>query len=287
MATPAWLWPAVAAVFGALWGSFLNVVIVRVPRDESIVRPASHCVACGAKIRPWDNIPIVSFLLLRGRCRACGARFSIRYPIVEALGAIAGWGCVTLFGPGLAAAGFFVFCLLLVAIAFIDAENWIIPHELSWPGIAAGLAFSFANPRARPVDAALGAALAWAGFTLMSWFGEKIFKKEALGLGDRWLLAVVGAFLGYGALLPVVFLSSFQGAIVGLVLIALGKGQTGERPDVESATGEEGADPDDWIPPKHALPFGPFLSLAGIEWLFFGPSLAQGYARIVARMVAR
>ncbi len=287
MPPPPWLFPAVAAVFGALWGSFLNVVIVRVPRGESVVRPASHCVACGAPIKPWDNVPIVSYLLLRGRCRSCGARFSPRYMIVEAISALLAWACAAAFGPSLAALGFFVFCALLLAIAFIDAEHWIIPHELSWPGIALGLLFSLRNPRARPLDAVLGAALAWAGFTLMSWLGEKIFKKEALGLGDRWLLAMEGAFLGYGALLPVVFLSSFQGSVVGLLLIAIGKSQTGEKPVPSPAPAVEGEEEEAWVPPKHALPFGPFLALAGLEWLFFGPPLAGWYLGLVSRAVNR
>ena len=307
MPVPLWLFPACAFVFGALWGSFLNVVIVRVPREESIVFPPSHCTSCGAKIKPYDNVPILSWLWLRGRCRACGARFSVRYPIVEALSAFAAWGCVSAFGLSWAALGFYVFLALCLAITFIDLEHWIIPHELSWPGIALGLLFSWLNPRATPLEALLGAALAWAGFTLLSWLGEKIFKKEALGLGDRWLLALVCAFLGYQAILPVVFLASVQGSVVGLALIALGKSQTGERPTDPapeggrlSATQDKGAtegrrrapdgptDPDeeDWVPPKHAVPFGPFLSLAGAEVLFAGPAMLRWYQGLVQRWVA-
>ncbi len=339
---PSWFAAPFAFVFGALWGSFLNVVIVRVPRDESIVFPASHCLVCGAKIRPYDNIPILSYLILQGRCRACGAPFSPRYAVVELLSALAAWGCVQQFGVSWAALGFYVFLALLLAISFIDLEHWIIPHELSWPGIGVGLLFSFANPRARPIEALLGAALAWAGFTLLSWLGEKIFKKEALGLGDRWLLAMESAFLGYRAVLPLVLLSSMQGTIVGLALIVLGKSQTGEKPvagpeeslpkpagDSPRETGADAAasevpqsgateaqaspgpalpkeasaeasketgaatpnggesDEDDWVPPKHALPFGPFLALAGAELLFFGPQLLTWYERVVARLLVR
>jgi leader peptidase (prepilin peptidase)/N-methyltransferase len=303
---PSWFAPSFAFVFGALWGSFLNVVIVRLPRDESIVFPASHCVACGAKIRPYDNIPIFSYLILQGRCRACGAAFSPRYALVELISAMAAWGCVQAFGLSWAALGFYVFLALLLVIACIDVEHWIIPHELSWSGIAVGLLFSFVNPRARPLDAILGAGLAWAGFTLLSWLGEKIFKKEALGLGDRWLLAMESAFLGYTAILPLVLLSSIQGTIFGLALIALGKSETGERPEKEPAAaepkvpetlGEVAKDPskeeaeedeeEDWVPPKHALPFGPFLALAGVEILFFGPQLLQWYERTIARLLVR
>ena len=298
MPLPQWFAPSFAFAFGALWGSFLNVVIVRLPRDESIVFPASHCLACGAKIQPYDNIPIFSYLILQGRCRACGAPFSPRYAVVELLSALGAWGCVQAFGVSWAALGFYVFLALLLAIACIDIEHWIIPHELSWPGIGVGLAFSFLNPRARPPEALLGAALAWAGFTLLSWLGERIFKKEALGLGDRWLLAMESAFLGYQAILPLVLLSSIQGTIVGLALIAAGKSQTGERPEMAPAPPAEEATPDsateageedeeDWVPPKHALPFGPFLALAGVEMLFFGPQLIHWYERVVARLVVR
>jgi leader peptidase (prepilin peptidase)/N-methyltransferase len=286
---PSWFAPSFAFVFGALWGSFLNVVIVRVPRDESIVFPASHCLACGAKIRPYDNIPILSYLILRGRCRACRARFSPRYAVVELLSGLAALSCVEGFGVSWAALGFYVFLALLLAIACIDLEHWIIPHELSWPGIAVGLAFSWLNPRARPLDAFLGAALAWAGFTLLSWLGEKVFKKEALGLGDRWLLAMECAFLGYQAILPLVLLSSIQGTIVGLILIALGKSQTGEKPVRDEAAKVEApeSDEEEWVPPRHALPFGPFLALAGVEVLFFGPQMLHWYMGAVARYVAR
>ncbi|MHB1846129.1 MAG: prepilin peptidase [Deltaproteobacteria bacterium] len=267
-------------VFGAVWGSFLNVVVVRVPRGESIVFPASHCTACGKPIRFYDNVPIVSWLLLRGRCRDCAAPISPRYAIIEGAAGLLGLAVVAAFGPTLAAVGFFVFLALLLAIAAIDLEHWIIPHELSWPGIVLGLAFSPLNPRTTPLGAALGAGVAWAAFTILSFVGEKLFKKEALGLGDRWLLALEGAFLGLPSLLPVVFLSSLQGSIVGLVLIATGRNQKG-TPDPEA---EEDAEA--WVPPRNAMPFGPFLALAGLEVLFFGPWLLHWYVGLVAGWVA-
>ncbi len=311
---PAWLLLACGA-FGALWGSFLNVVIVRVPRGESIVFPASHCVACGAAIRAYDNIPVVSYLLLRGRCRRCGAEYSPRYAFVELMAGIAAAWCVEAFGLGIPALGYFVFLALLLAIAAIDLEHWIIPHELSWPGIALGLLFSPFNPRVSPKGALVGAILAFAAFTFLAWAGGKLLKKEALGLGDRWLLAMEGAFLGAGALLPVVFLASVQGSIVGLLLIAFGKSQPGETGTVprelppatpqelpgpseglESQALSESpvvASPDpiltpaeeaDWVPPKNAIPFGPFLALGAAEWLFVGPPLLAWYHRQVGQL---
>jgi len=273
---PAWLITVFAVAFGAVCGSFLNVVVVRLPRGESVVFPGSHCVACGAAIRAYDNIPVLSYLLLRGRCRRCGARFSARYALLEAICGGAAAAAVATFGVSWAALGFFAFLWLLLGIAAIDLAHWIIPHELSWSGIAIGLLFSWVNPRAGPRSAVLGAGLAWAGFTLLAWLGQKVFRKEALGLGDRWLLAMEGAFLGWDSLLPIIFLSSLQGSIVGLVLIAAGRAQTGES-QTSGPVSAPRSDDEDWVPPKNALPFGPFLALGAIEWLFLGPGLWAWY----------
>jgi len=276
---PLWLIYPFAVAFGAVCGSFLNVVVVRLPRGESVVFPGSRCVVCGAAIRAYDNIPVLSYLLLRGRCRRCGARFSARYAVIEAVCGGAAAALIATFGVGWASLGFFAFFWLQLGIAAIDLEHWIIPHELSWPGIGIGLLFSWVNPRASPRAAVLGAGLAWAAFTLLAWVGEKVFRKEALGLGDRWLLAMEGAFLGWSALLPIVFLSSVQGSIVGLVLMATGRAQTG-KPRANQASDPASAaqpDEDDWVPPRNALPFGPFLALGAIEWLFLGPGLWAWY----------
>jgi leader peptidase (prepilin peptidase)/N-methyltransferase len=299
---PAWLLLGCGA-FGALWGSFLNVVIVRLPRGESIVFPASHCVACGAPIPVYDNIPILSYLILRGRCRRCGSPYSPRYAIVELVTGLAAAWSVDTFGLSIAALGYFVFLALLVAIAAIDLEHWVIPHELSWPGIALGLLFSPFNPRVPPRAAASGAILAFILFTLIAWLGGRLLKREALGLGDRWLLAMEGSFLGAGGLLPVVFLASVQGSIVGLLLIVVGRAQTGEvaptppqgaaplpeasvAPDASGAVDSSPAvsEDEDWVPPKNSIPFGPFLALAGAEWLLLGPPLLDWYHRQVGQL---
>jgi leader peptidase (prepilin peptidase)/N-methyltransferase len=273
--TPGWVLFASGA-FGALWGSFLNVVIVRLPRGESIVFPASHCVVCGAPIRAYDNIPVLSYLILRGRCRRCGAPYSIRYPLIELTTGLAAAGCVAEFGLGIAALGFFVFLVLLLGIAAIDIEHWIIPHELSWPGIAVGLLFSLVNPRTGVASSAIGAVVAFAAFTALAWVAQKLMKREALGLGDRWLLAMEGSFLGIGALLPVVFLASVQGSIAGIALIAFGRAQKGDQPSQSD---------DDWVPPKNAIPFGPFLALAGAEWLFWGPAFFHWYRAQISQLI--
>ncbi len=282
-ALPAWFWLTFAALFGAVWGSFLNVVIVRLPLGESVVSPGSRCLSCGAPVAWYDNLPVLSYLILRGKCRACGARFSPRYALVEALMAAAGAVAVHVFGPTPAALGFYAFFWLLAGIAAIDLEHWIIPHELSWSGIGVGLVFSPWNPRATWKGALLGAGVAWAAFTLLSIVGEKVFKKEALGLGDRWLLAMEGAFLGAGALLPIVFLSSLQGSVVGLLLIAIGRAQTGKpKPSAVTLAGQGEEAEDRWVPPRNAIPFGPFLALAGVEWLLFGPDAWHWYVEKLA-----
>ena len=268
------LWGAWVALLGATVGSFLNVVIARVPAGESIVRPGSRCPRCRTPIRWYDNLPVLSFLLLRARCRACGARISLRYPLVEALGAALALVAYLRQGLSAAAAAEFAFAATLAALAFIDLDTWLLPNALTWPLIALGLALSpFGLTPARSLGmAALGAGLGFAAFALVAFLGEKAFKKEALGFGDVWLLAGLGGFLGPGALLPVVLLASVEGTIVGLALVALGRSEPGPPPREEKAVpGEEEA----WVPPRHAVPFGPFLVAGALEWLWLGGQIVR------------
>src|SRR6185295_15608658 len=220
----AWLF-----VLGCCVGSFLNVVIVRLPAGESIVRPGSRCPKCGHALRWYENVPLVSFLALRGRCSNCKAPISWRYPAVELL--VGALYLVAFFrtGPtrelGLAL-GLVSF---LVPLTFIDLEYWELPFELTLPGIAAGIGLSALVSLERVRDAAIGAAVAFAAFWLLEILGEKIFKKEALGGGDKYLLALIGAFLTYRPLLGVVFLASLQGALVGVALLVW-RGRAGPAP---------------------------------------------------------
>jgi leader peptidase (prepilin peptidase)/N-methyltransferase len=283
-----------AAFAGAAVGSFLNVVIARVPAGESIVRPRSRCPRCGTQIAWYDNLPVFSWAILRARCRACGAPISARYPLVELLGGAAAVLAVHRHGVAPAALVEFAFVALLLALAFIDLDTWLLPHVLTWPVIALGLITSAAGASAASsLSSSLwGAGVGFGSFAAISVVGERVLKKEALGFGDVWLLAGLGAFLGLAALLPVVLLASIQGAVVGLVLIALGKGQPGpqETPtatattptstetDTETSTGAEHAassTDEDWIPPKNAVPFGPFLVAGALEWLYLGDVLAR------------
>jgi leader peptidase (prepilin peptidase)/N-methyltransferase len=225
---------------------------------------------------------------------------------VEALGAAAALVAFARHGFAGAAAAEFAFAAGLLALAFIDLDTWLLPNVITWPLMGFGIAMgAFAvTPASSLRRAAFGAGLGFAAFALVAWIGERVFKKEALGFGDVWLLACLGAWMGPAALLPVVLLASIQGSVVGLALIALGKGEPGPPlPPIESPPSpplstdpldqpscparEEGvvsqaaespsADESevDWIPPKHAVPFGPFLVAGALEWLWVGGLLAR------------
>ena len=269
-----------ATALGAVIGSFLNVVIARVPAGESIVAPGSRCPRCRAPIRWYDNVPIVSWLLLRARCRRCRAPISIRYPLVEALVAALALVAFLRHGLGLAALAELVFAAFLVALAFIDLDTWLLPHALTWPLIALGLGAAAAGIAPAPSlgRSALGAAIGFGAFAAVSLGARLVLRKDALGFGDVWLLAGIGAWLGSGALLPVVMLASIQGSVVGIALLLLGRGEPGPAeaapaPEEEKRAEGAGAD-DDWVPPRHAVPFGPFLVAGALEWLFLAGPLA-------------
>jgi leader peptidase (prepilin peptidase)/N-methyltransferase len=254
---------------GAAVGSFLNVVIVRVPAGISVVRPRSRCEGCGAPIPWWDNLPVVSWVVLRGRCRRCGARISPRYLAVEVLGAAAAWLAWRRHGLSAAGAVELAFVAMLLALAAIDLERWELPHELTRPLLALGLAGSALALTAAPGlrSSALGAAAGWAAFWLVMKVGTALARKEAMGIGDVWLLSGLGAYLGAAALLPVVLLASIQGSVVGIALVLLGRAQPGPDPARPLAEGE-------WVPPRHGVPFGPFLVLGAVEWLYLAGPLS-------------
>lgn len=254
-------------LLGASVGSFLNVVIARLPAGESLLRPRSRCPSCKAPIAWHDNVPILSWILLRARCRACGAPISARYPAVEALGAAAALLAFSRHGLYAAAAAELAFVAALLALTFIDLDTWLLPHALTWPLLGFGLAMGALGLSAAPSfrSSLLGAALGFGAFALLAWAAEKIAKKEALGFGDVWLLAGLGAWLGAPALLPVVLLASIQGSLVGIALILAGRGD----PAPPAAPHEDG-----WVPPRHAVPFGPFLAAGAAEWLYLSGPIA-------------
>ncbi len=245
---------ASAGLFGLLVGSFLNVLVHRLPRDESIVRPGSHCPACGAGIGPFDNIPVLSWILLRARCRACGAPISIRYPLVELANGLF-WVAVYWRAPswGDFASGALL-CSSCLALAWIDADFQLLPDAITLPGVAAGLALSFFSFERTPLQAALGAAAGGLGLLLVGLVYRLIKRVEGMGLGDVKMLAMLGAFLGPSGIVLTVLLASLSGSLVGLALIARGRGGLATR-----------------------LPFGVFLAGGGVATYFFGAFLLGRY----------
>ncbi|MGH7282882.1 MAG: prepilin peptidase [Polyangiaceae bacterium] len=288
---------AVAIVFGLLWGSFLNVVIYRVPRDMSVVTPPSHCPSCGKPVKPYDNIPILSFLILRGRTRCCNTKMSIRYPIVEALGGLAAWACLSAALRSLppeaelwrVCALFlvdFALALGLIAAAFIDAEHMILPDSITIGGAILGLA----TASLRGIgfgQSILGAAVGFLGVYLPFILIYKAIRGYAgMGLGDAKLLALAGAWFGWPGALFVLFGGAMQGSVGTIILYALGakleepESVKKDREELEklAAEGDEEAkqllvdDPvmNEAAQGKPKIPFGPFLILACLECLLAG-----------------
>ncbi len=248
---------AAAAALGAAVGSFLNVVIHRLPRGESLVHPPSRCPACGHRIRPWHNVPVLGYLVLRGRCRDCGRPISPRYPLVEALVAGLAAGLWARYGLSPAFAAYFVLVAGLVAVTFIDLDYRIIPDALSLGGMAAGFASSFVTGLGwiqSLLGIAAGAGILWA----VAWGYEAVTGREGMGFGDVKLLGAIGAFLGWKAVLFTVFVSSVSGAAAGLAWIAL-----------------KGRDM------RFEIPYGPFLALGAVLYVFSGPELVRWYLGVL------
>ncbi len=248
--TPAFY--AILGVFGLMVGSFLNVCISRIPAGESIVTPRSRCPRCRTPIAWYDNIPVLSYLALRGRCRKCGLGISVQYPAVEIVTALA------FVGQGLAAgddllllAARLIFTGMLIVLFGTDLQTMRLPNVITLPGIALGLAFSLAlapGIESSLVGAALGAALPW----LIRWVWFRATGVEAMGLGDVKMLAMIGAFLGWQQVWVVLFFASLCGALVGITLLALRKRSLASR-----------------------LPFGTFLALSAYVASIVGGPLVQ------------
>lgn len=270
-------------ILGLCIGSFLNVVIARVPYEQSVIRPGSRCPKCGHTLSWYENIPLLSWLALRGRCRGCKTPISIRYPLVELLTGLLFLACVRRFDFTWELVSALVLVTLLVPLTFIDLEHWILPFQLTVPGIIAGVALAVPRGSEALRDAAIGAAVGFLTFRLMEYLGWKLFRKEALGGGDKFLVALLGAFLSWKALLGILFLSSLQGAVVGVLLIAL-TGRAGPRTESAAPEGkqegkqerkeeEEAAEPEltmTWEFTRPGLSFGRRLVL--IPWcLLFQP----------------
>ena len=251
-----------ALLLGLVTGSFLNVVIYRLPRGLSPVLPRSRCPSCGEPIRALDNLPVLSWLLLRGRCRRCSAPISPRYPLIEALTALLFVLSAERFAFSPASAVAALFCCLMITLAAIDVEHLWLPDKITLPGLLAGVAVQAFLPVAPeapwpgPVGAVVG-AVAGAAILLAAYGGWWLVRREeGLGLGDVKMLALIGAFLGWRGVLVALLLGAFTGALLGLAMMAVGRGGM-----------------------KSQLPFGAFLAVGGLIALFFGPTLIALYLR--------
>jgi len=256
--------------FGAVIGSFLNVCIARWPKDESVVRPRSRCPGCGSGIAWYDNFPIISWLVLRGRCRNCHEPISVQYPIVEATTAALWLGALWLLGPTILALRLAIVATILLGVAVTDAQSYLIPDGFTIAGLAfaavgslAGVFLQAQLPFVGPWDAILGACVGAGAITIIGWLGEVAMKKEAMGYGDATLMAFVGATVGPVRSLLTIFLAAALAAVAFLLVVY----------------------PIGWLRARRAgtefeaplVPFGVFLAPAALLALLFGNSLLGWY----------
>jgi leader peptidase (prepilin peptidase)/N-methyltransferase len=243
----------VAAAFGAIVGSFLNVCIYRLPIEKSIVWPASACMSCGRELSWFENVPVLAWLALRGRCRTCGAPLSIQYPLVEALTAAMFAGAWWYYGPQPLLAARLVFGCALIVLFAIDLEHHLLPNVITLPGIVVGFLFSLvAEPRW--VSSLIGILVGGGVLYAVAEVYYRVRHEEGLGMGDVKMLAMIGAFLGWKLTLVTLMMASLSGTVIGLSLIATKRGGM-----------------------KYALPFGTFLALGAAAAATAGPALLEWY----------
>ncbi len=279
-----------AVVLGLVWGSFANVCIYRWPPSEehpdgrSVIKPASHCAACKAPIRWYDNLPLVSYLWLRGRCRACKAAFSGRYLIVEAttgaLFGVAWWATVTagaLFEPLdirlIRFAIYAAFCFVMVVITFIDLDHKLILNKVTIPSMIAFYLLGLLLPERHWWEGLLGVGIGYGVPWLIGEIYYRVTKREGLGLGDSMLLAVIGALLGWRGVVVALFGGSVIGSVLGITVLLLRRGDADEEPP---ATAESGPTDSPSVM-RTELPFGPFLAMAATFYLFAEPWIGMNF----------
>jgi leader peptidase (prepilin peptidase)/N-methyltransferase len=248
----------VLAGVGAIVGSYLNVLIHRLPRGKSTVLPRSSCPYCGGRILARDNIPIISFALLRGRCRHCRAPISRRYPLIEALTAVLFATAGLHFGSGRQLIAALPFLALMLLLAAIDVEHFLIPDRITLPGILAGLLLQLWLPRPGLVDAVLGTLIGAGILILLINYWYWLRGEEGMGMGDVNMLALIGAFLGWKGVLTTLFLGTLSGGAVGIVMLLSGR-----------------------VGLRSRLPFGFFLAVGGVVSLFVGDLLVDTYSRLL------
>lgn len=253
-------------IFGSIWGSFLNVCILRVQHEMSLSFPGSHCFTCQKKIAWFDNLPVLSWCLLRGKCRHCGSSFSFRYPLVEAITGTLFLVVWMLYGATALTLCYWLMTFGLLWGTGVDFDAYWIPDRVTWGGIAIGIPLSALVPALHGADtwqqglqaSATGAAVGFGILWSVGFIGTLLFRKEAMGFGDVKLLGAIGAFLGSTAVLFVLFVSALLGSVVGLSLIAMGKRELGGR-----------------------IPFGPYLSAAAMIWILGGDGWMEAYLNFV------
>lgn len=241
-------------IFGLCIGSFLNVCIYRIPESISIISPGSMCQSCKEPIRFYDNIPVISFLLLKGRCRHCGASFSFRYLFVELLSGLFAIGAYLNWGLSLEAFIYYAFTATLIVITFIDIDHYIIPDVISLPFIPLGIIASYFLPDMTVKDSFIGILAGGGTLFAIAWGYEKLARKEGMGGGDIKLLAMLGAFTGWKGILVTLFVGSVVGTLAGVTLMLYTRSSL-----------------------KLKIPFGPFLSIGAIIHVFFGNDLIYWY----------
>lgn len=245
-------------VFGICIGSFLNVCIYRLPESKSIVQPRSMCPSCGTLIRFYDNIPIFSYMALRGKCRHCEAHISFRYPVVEFISGLFAVGVFLKYGMGLETLIYYTFIATLLVITFIDIDHQIIPDVITLPGIPIFFVASFALPEITLVEYILGILIGGGSLFLVAWLYHLLTRKEGMGGGDIKLLAMMGAIVGWKGVLFTIFVASAIGTLAGMLII-IKSGKT----------------------MKLAVPFGPFLAIGGIAYILIGPQLIAWYFNLL------
>jgi leader peptidase (prepilin peptidase)/N-methyltransferase len=258
---------AFATVLGAIWGSFFNVVIARLPRGESVVRPPSRCLSCGAQIRAADNIPVLSYLWLRGRCRRCGARISLRYPLVEILTAAVAaaifWKFAGSDAGEIAAVRlgrfvvYFAFAGALIVLSFIDLDTKRLPDVITIPGTIILYFAAFAAHDVSWKERAIGCVAGYLFVRLVADFYFYVLKREGMGLGDGKLLAMVGAVFGWKALPVVLFGGSVIGTVVSIPILLATRSRRADGLSLRQVQ----------------VPFGPFLALGALVYMFWGDKL--------------
>jgi len=249
------LFVSLVFMFGLCIGSFLNVCIYRLPSSTSIINPSrSFCPQCNSAIQFYDNIPVLSYLWLKGRCRNCKAPIAFRYPLVELMTGTLAIAMLFKFGLTIEGVVYFVFMSSLLVITFIDIDHKIIPDIISLPGIPIGLAASFVLPAMTFKSSLLGLLAGGGSLLLVAWTYSLITRKEGMGGGDIKLLGMIGAFVGWKGVIFTIFAASLTGTLVGMIVMLL-KGKN----------------------LKFAIPFGPFLSIGAMSYVFFGEKVLIWY----------